>query len=90
MQLGSIGVTASPIFFQYVTDNIMKAVLKEKFPIPTHKEDPDSTGCLDYEEINALRYTAGYVVKSLLQKMKRSKHKEIVLCLADENFMDKG
>ena len=43
---------------------------------------------LTYEEQNALRYTAGYVIKSLSGKLKRSAHplkEEKVCCLLDLN-----
>lgn len=72
----------TPIFYQYVTDSIMNTLIKEKFPVnPTTDKDIKS---LDYEELNAVRYVAGYVIRALTKKMLRSAHplkEEIVDCL---------
>ena len=41
---------------------------------------------LDYEEVNALRYTAGYVIRALRKKIDRSAHplmEELILCLVE-------
>ena len=84
----SIGFGACPIFFQYVTDKIMEILIKEHFPV----ESTSTLGSgkeaisLDYEESNALHYTAGYVIRSLTKKLMRSKHHlkdELILCLRE-------
>ena len=48
---------------------------------------------LSFNEENALRYTSGYVIKSLYKKVKRSSHpskEELLLCLCDltDDFED--
>ena len=79
----TIGFEACPIFYQYITDKILETLLKNSFKVQdvSSKEQPLS---LDFEEANALRYTAGYVIRSLAKKINRSKHQlkdEITLCL---------
>jgi len=78
-------VEATLIFYQYVTDTIMKELIEEKFCLHTPSIEP-SFSPLDYEEINALRYTAGYVIRSLTKKMARTAHplkEDIKICLAE-------
>ncbi len=75
----------TPIFYQFVTDKVMEDLIKVHFVFNDDKglaeetstaidhdtADTTSSAGLDYEERNALRYTAGYVLKSLLKKMER-------------------
>ena len=80
----SVGSVACPIFYQYVTDCIMEVLIKQYFPVDTTSE-PD-VASLTYEEANALRYTAGYVIRALRKKIEGSAHpllEELVLCLVD-------
>ena len=81
----SIAIQASPIFFQFITDKVMKKMIKLHFPLKSiHSEE--EVAPLDYLEANALRYMAGYVVRSLRKKIKDSAHplkKEVLLCLKD-------
>ena len=47
---------------------------------------------LSYEECNALRYSIGYVVRSLIKKPNKSKHsqkEEMIQCLC-ELIVEKG
>ena len=55
-----IGVSASPIFYQFVVDSVFNTLLKEHHRIDIPEED-DIEASLNYEEKNALRYTAGLV-----------------------------
>ncbi len=75
-------IEPTPIFYQYVTDSIMNTIIKEKFPVkPATDKEIKS---LDYEELNAVRYVAGYVIRALTKKLLRSAHplkEEIVDCL---------
>lgn len=84
---------ASPILYQYITDKIMELLIEDHFPIVHHActELPKQP---DYLETNAIRYMAGYVIKSLLTKVKRfttekhtgttrKKYEELKLCLMD-------
>ena len=78
----SINIEPTPIFYQYVTDRLMNTLIKEKFPVkPVADKEIKS---LDYEELNAVRYVAGYVLRALTKKMLRSAHplkEEMVDCL---------
>ena len=91
-QLESLHVIPTPIFFQFVTDSMMKSLVKERHPVPieANKEAGDQPSVyvhpLDYEECNVLRYMAGYVIKALLKKMKKSAHPlkdTLTLCLKE-------
>ena len=66
----NVGLEADPVFFKYVTKSIMEENNKSMFQVKerssNEKTDADSPPCeLDYEEHNALRYTAGYVIHAL-------------------------
>ena len=75
-----------PIFFQFVTDVIMEELVKRYFPVPVGTVGHECEVTLDYEEHNAIRYTAGYVVRALAKKIDHSNHphkRELGLCLAE-------
>ena len=83
----SVHEEACPIFYQFVTDVIFEKVVTHHFPV---KETPNKeiTCYFSYEELNALRYTAGYVIKAVLQKIEKSKYdvhlkEEMILCMTD-------
>ena len=60
----AISRTPSPIFYQYVTNEIFKRLVKVKY---THSTRSTGTSLhLTREEENALRYVAGHVVKKWL------------------------
>ena len=63
----------TPIFFQFVTEKIMESLIKGAFSISdsTHSIRDQVETPLNYEERNALRYTAGSVLHSLSMKVKR-------------------
>ena len=76
----------SPIFLQYVGHNAFKELIKEQFPV----RSPDELNIeknLTYEELNGIRYAAGFVpraIKKKLQKKKKSDNplnKDCILCL---------
>ena len=56
--LKSIGATACPIFFQYITDKMMETLISTQFHV-TAAEQECTTTQLDFNDISALRYTAG-------------------------------
>ena len=76
---------ASPIFFQYISDFLFKELVKQRHPLlPDSKDSPQQLPQLDYEEENAVRYAAGYVVKHLRKKIERSSNKlkeNLFVCL---------
>ena len=78
---------ASPIFYQYITDALFKELVKRRYPLPARPDEERSPlPALDYQEQNAVRYAAGYVVKNLRQRLERGSHplkEDLVLCLED-------
>ena len=48
-----------------------EVLIKEHFPIEMACSE-QKLASLDYEEANALRYTAGYVIRALQKKIERS------------------
>ena len=85
-----IGCEPCPIFIQFINDKIMGMLIKSEFPVEEVQQECKEPS-LDYEEKNALRYTAGYTIRALKKKIKRSTHplkKEIELCLIEMNEED--
>ena len=82
----SIGFKACPIFFQFVTKVAMHAVIIKYFFIPSGESFQQDVSSLTYEEVNALRYSSGYVIHSSVKKVKKSGQpmkKELILCLQE-------
>ena len=87
------GFNPSPIFYMFVTDTIMKLVIKKIFPV-TDDESGNTVSSLEYHECNATRYTTGYVLRSLYKKVFRSANplrSSLLQCLKDmfEGKIDK-
>ena len=83
----SIQVSSSPIFHQFVVDRVFDVLIKRNSQLNV-QEERDFDASLTFEEKNALRYTAGYVIKALLRKLKRSADplkKEMITCLSELN-----
>ena len=78
---------ATPIFYQYVTDGLFKQLIKWRYPLPERPDDQlPPLAALDFEEQNAVRYAAGYVVRNLCQHLERGSHllkEELIVCLED-------
>ena len=70
----TLGRQASPIFYQYVTDVLFKEQVKQQYPLLECTADPQSLPSLDYQEHNAIRYAAGYVVRHLRERLERGSH----------------
>ena len=87
----SIGVDLSPIFIQYVGHHGFKEALKNQFPVEHIYVDRAGVhNELTYQELNAVRYAAGFVPralkKSLLKKLKQrptanKATQDYILCL---------
>ena len=79
-----------PILYQYVTDVVFKEMIKQQYPIErTHSTA--SEAFLTGDEVNALRYAAGYVPMALGRKLRKSAHPlkdKLMLCLLD--LLDDG
>ena len=87
--VGHLEESPSPIFYQFVTDVIMEHLIKEHFPVTEHAAESSAT--LDYEEHNAIRYTAGYVLRALQNKIDRSSHPlKVELALSLEELKEEG
>ena len=85
MQL-SIGKSASPIFYQYITDVLFKTIVKCHFPVSPVVCQPHDVLPLDYQGSNALHYAAGYVPRAIRKRLERGSHplkEELVLCLVE-------
>ena len=81
------GFNPSPIFYMFVTDTIMKLVIKKIFPV-TDDESGNTVSSLEYHECNATRYTAGYILRSLYKKVSRSANplkSSLLQCLKDKS-----
>ncbi len=89
------GVTeTSSMFCQYVGDHVFKELLKATYPLvepAASSATPSQSMPLTYEEVNALRYAAGWVPRALKKKLSKSTHplsKDLKLCLLD--LLDDG
>ena len=84
----TLSVDACPIFFQYLTDAFFRGMIWLQFPLKA-EEQQSTSSCkhtLTYCEKNALRYAAGYVIRHLQTKIKRSAHQlkdELLFCLTE-------
>ena len=89
--MGTLQVNPCPIFFQYLTDEFFRGMILFHFPLKTQEKPHQSTQTLSYNEKNALRYAAGYVIRHSKKKIKLSVHPlkvELELCLSDLNETD--
>ena len=80
----------SPMFYQYVCNFIFKELIFEHFPI-TESTGSQPIQPLTYDEINALRYAAGYIPRALKKKLLKSAHplkEDLQLCILD--LLDDG
>ena len=81
----SIECRACPIFFQAVTDNLIKQLVKNHYAV-SHADAATSLPPLDNIELKVVRYAAGYVLHSLKKKINRSAHrnkKEILIRISE-------
>ena len=70
--LSAVEESPSPLFYQFITDVIMEHLIRKHFPVTS--EHVECSATLDYEEHNAIRYTAGYVLRAIQKKINRSSH----------------
>lgn len=78
----------TPIFYQFVTEQIMNSLIKHQLPLDKSSSIDDNPAlmALDFEEANALRYCGGYLLRSLRSQVKKSKNplkQQLLLCLED-------
>ena len=87
----TLAVDACPIFYQYITDTFFRNMIKQQFQLTNQEEQGGSDQALSYNEKNALRYAAGYVIRHLQKQVKRSAHPfkdELEFCLIELNETD--
>ena len=70
----SIGQKAFPAFFQFVTHTIFKWLMKAQYPLADGSATESPGRPLTYQEQNALRYVAGYVIRKLCSQYEASHH----------------
>lgn len=79
-----------PIFYQFVTSTTFKDIVKQGRPIQQVRSSVDDHQ-LTHEEMNALRYVAGYIPRAVKKNLLKSRHplkKALLLCLYD--LLDDG
>ena len=89
------GKATSPIFPQLITQHMFEQLVVKRFAVA--EAEKDSVTSLTHIEKNVLRYTAGYVcrtVKKDVEKSKRKDKEELLFCLmelsGDEGDEDRG
>ena len=78
-------VELSAIFYQYVGDYIFKQMITLKYPLTNQETCVEESETLSYEELNGLRYAAGYVPRAIRKKVTKSGHplkKDLLVCLS--------
>lgn len=86
----SIRSRSTPLFWQYVSNEVFRALVKEAFK-PSHS-DQMAAEEITYQEANALRYTAGYICRSMKRKLAVANHplKEELILAIDSMCKDDG
>jgi hypothetical protein len=88
---GSIGILPSCAFYQHVTHEVFKSLVKFKYPISaeldsTGRNDENASQNLTREEENALRYVAGHVISKIKRNLEQSSDAgkdDQILCLME-------
>ena len=62
----------NPIFYQSITDNIFKVMLRQKLLIKKRDHHEVQKELLSYEEKNVIRFIGGYILRTLKKMMERS------------------
>ena len=75
----TVGQTATPTFFQFVSHEIFKDTVKAKLEVPERVQDESSQ--ISKEEENALRYVSGYICRKVQATFKSSSllHKDAMI-----------
>ena len=72
--LESCGCSSLPTFYQFVTNEIFKKLLKYGFSVSSNALDScGELQALTKEEENALRHVAGYICRKVREKLEASK-----------------
>ena len=82
----NLGDKGHPVFYQRIGDAILEKVVKEKCPVSLSLCSTEEQVSITAQEMNALRYAAGYIPRALQKKLQKSAHplkEELQLCLMD-------
>ena len=69
---GANSPVGSPVLYQHLTDLVFKELLYLKYSIAANDTEHAGIGPLTYNEVNALRYPAGYVCRHIRKKIETS------------------
>lgn len=86
--LDSASCEPSPILFQNLTDRVFRMMMKVAFPVVESSSSAVTPPPLTHTELNALRYAAGYVCKTLRNKIKRMEPENAQLELSLEELIE--
>ncbi|XP_065899137.1 uncharacterized protein [Dysidea avara] len=64
-----MGISAKSVFFQLITAELFEQLLHDTYCCENAAPEDNDEARLTYEEENAIRYMAGYVVRNLQRKM---------------------
>ena len=70
--LQSAGAAPTPILYQHLTDLVLRFLIREHYPITDELSATPSASAMSTNEANALRYAAGYVVRSVSKKITKT------------------
>ena len=82
----ALGESGRPIFWQSVANSLFKTIIKDSFPVSTQATSVDYPLHVTQQELNALRFTAGYVPQAVSKKLLRSskpRKGQLWLCVLD-------
>jgi hypothetical protein len=79
-----IGRQPDPTLYQFVTDEMWTCIIQDIFPVIN--DDTLTPELINFEQSNALRYTAGYVLRAVSKKVNGSAHLhkvELLSCIKE-------
>ena len=66
------GAVPTPILYQHLTDVVLRLLIRRHYEVPTTQEPTTAPASLSSNEGHALRYAAGYIVRSVSKKIQKS------------------
>ncbi len=67
-----LGTVGHPIFWQCVGDRLFKSLIQDSFTVTSQAAAVELPPAISQQEVNALRYVAGYVPRAVTKMLKRS------------------
>ena len=82
--------SGNPTFYQFVTHEIFKELLKREFPVVSDTAKEAESQALMIEEENALQYVARYICQKVRKNLESSKitGNDMIFCLFDMSVDD--